>query len=1096
MRTVNLVLFAILAALICMLFSAAYATSEHKTAGLRGQTRSLDFSKSVPTQLNYQGFLVDATDSSAATATLEMTFRLFDSQTEGAELWSETHPTVQVSNGIFHVLLGSVTPFPVNLFDGSPLWLQTEVGAEVLTPRKPLVSVAYSHRADDADQLEGQALTDLDSRWVNEDQASSVSSSMIADGAITDNDISATAAIDPAKIIGTAWTGDNDGTGSGLDADLLDGQQGSEFLSTTSDYGRSGIADSLYEGTTALADKYLGLTAKAADADKLDGMDSAAFSDTTHQHDERYYTEDELNTPGTINDSANPVDWTKLKSVPATFADGYDDVGDSGGVSQILEGDGIDVTNPTGPTTEITAEFGTGFTQVARGDHDHDADYVNEDQTSSITSSMITDGQIANADISASAAIDPSKISGTAWTANNDGAGSGLDADLLNGQQASEFLSTTSDYGRSGVATDLYEGPTALGDKYVNREDLDHLDAVDGSPGNAVYVDSAGQVGIGTTSPTHTLDVNGDVDAATYYGDGSHLSGISATDDDWTIDGDDIYHETGNVGIGTSSPEMLLDVSGGMARLASGLIVGQATWGVPGIHIYEDEVNPNLRFTNDSGIDSRSSINFMDNTGYLWSIENDIHTNGGQTFAIRDGKTLGYRIVIDSAGNVGIGTISPVSELDVTGYINADSLYNIRGHAVLSTKGYNNVYLGVGAGANHTKDEVPLTGYQEGHNKEAICNTFLGFYSGHDNTTGNYNTCLGAFSGRDNTAGWRNTFIGGNAGTVNSGICNTFLGAETGWCNAAGDSNVFIGHQAGYYASGSHKLYIAHGRNDSDVLIYGDFSTGRIGLGTINPSCKLDVRGDRIQIKEDASGDWIALRTDGGALDFEFQGGPLYMQSTVSGEDILLNPNSGNNVGVGLTLPNRKLYVVENVDSLAYALKLDNPNSSYANGVGILFSSGGNGANGLERTRGKGALIYELNSTWNRGKFHFLQDTGANTNNPDLADAVMTIQNNGNVGIGTTSPTSKLHVIGDIHCTGKLTSDGGNDPPYVLYDKECRAAIIERVAHEVPDEKRDGAVLFWNGDEMRLELYLPERGEFRDLLGNLLAEASELQAQF
>jgi len=108
----------------------------------------------------------------------------------------------------------------------------------------------------------------------------------------------------------------------------------------------------------------------------------------------------------------------------------------------------------------------------------------------------------------------------------------------------------------------------------------------------------------------------------------------------------------------------------------------------------------------------------------------------------------------------------------------------------------------------------------------------------------------------------------------------------------------------------------------------------------------------------------------------------------------------------------------------------------------------------------------------------------------------MTIEKNtGNVGIGTSSPTQKFHVVGDIYCTGKLTSDGGNDPPYVLYNKESRAAIIERVSTEVPVDKQDGAVLFWNGDEKRLEIYLPEDGEFRDLQGNLLIEVSELHAE-
>ena len=36
-----------------------------------------------------------------------------------------------------------------------------------------------------------------------------------------------------------------------------------------------------------------------------------------------------LRSPGTINDGSNPVHWTKLKGVPAGFADGTDDTGPS-----------------------------------------------------------------------------------------------------------------------------------------------------------------------------------------------------------------------------------------------------------------------------------------------------------------------------------------------------------------------------------------------------------------------------------------------------------------------------------------------------------------------------------------------------------------------------------------------------------------------------------------------------------------------------------------------------------------------------------------------------------------------------------------------
>jgi len=63
------------------------------------------------------------------------------------------------------------------------------------------------------------------------------------------------------------------------------------------------------------------------------------------------------------------------------------------------------------------------------------------------------------------------------------------------------------------------------------------------------------------------------------------------------------------------------------------------------------------------------------------------------------------------------------------------------------------------------------------------------------------------------------------------------------------------------------------------------------------------------------------------------------------------------------------------------------------------------------------------------------------------------------------SPGYTLDVSGDIHCTGKLTSDGGNDPPYVLYNYETRTSIIDRVKKEVLPDKLNGAVLFFNGEQ-------------------------------
>ncbi len=105
-------------------------------------------------------------------------------------------------------------------------------------------------------------------------------------------------------------------------------------------------------------------------------------------------------------------------------------------------------------------------------------------------------------------------------------------------------------------------------------------------------------------------------------------------------------------------------------------------------------------------------------------------------------------------------------------------------------------------------------------------------------------TILGNNAGRDLTLGGKhNTFIGFKSGLkTTTGDRNTFLGSLAGRDNIIGTGNVFIGYQAGMNETGSNKLYIGNSKNNT--LIYGDFSNGRIGIGTMIPSEKLEVSGN------------------------------------------------------------------------------------------------------------------------------------------------------------------------------------------------------------------------------------------------------------
>jgi hypothetical protein len=80
----------------------------------------------VPGQVNYQGLLLDDLGA-PGTAAVAMDFALFDSEVSGLSLWKESHPAVQVVDGVYQVALGSVTPLTPQVVSGGTLYLEDRV---------------------------------------------------------------------------------------------------------------------------------------------------------------------------------------------------------------------------------------------------------------------------------------------------------------------------------------------------------------------------------------------------------------------------------------------------------------------------------------------------------------------------------------------------------------------------------------------------------------------------------------------------------------------------------------------------------------------------------------------------------------------------------------------------------------------------------------------------------------------------------------------------------------------------------------------------------------------------------------------------------
>ncbi len=110
------------------------------------------WAQNVPQTIDYQGRLADS-DGNYINSVVTVDFLIFYVETYGTPVWIETQD-VSTNNGIFHIVLGSVTPFPTDLFDNDECWLELVVDGETLSPRTIIASVPYAIKAETAYSVE------------------------------------------------------------------------------------------------------------------------------------------------------------------------------------------------------------------------------------------------------------------------------------------------------------------------------------------------------------------------------------------------------------------------------------------------------------------------------------------------------------------------------------------------------------------------------------------------------------------------------------------------------------------------------------------------------------------------------------------------------------------------------------------------------------------------------------------------------------------------------------------------------------------------------------------------------------------------------
>ena len=166
--------------------------------------------------LQYQAKLTNPTTGTPLSGTHTITFRIYDSAAGSILYWQE-EKTVNVTGGLANVLLGDVNPLPKEIFKNHNLWLGVTIGSDAeAVPRQCITSAAYAIHADSATNVIGV-----------------VPETGIAPEIARVNNV--------FNIVLA-----NDGTGSGLNADLFDGLDSVSYFKA----GGNAYPSWAYLGTT------------------------------------------------------------------------------------------------------------------------------------------------------------------------------------------------------------------------------------------------------------------------------------------------------------------------------------------------------------------------------------------------------------------------------------------------------------------------------------------------------------------------------------------------------------------------------------------------------------------------------------------------------------------------------------------------------------------------------------------------------------------------------------------------------------------------------------------------------------------------------
>ncbi len=529
-------------------------------------------------------------------------------------------------------------------------------------------------------------------------------------------------------------------------------------------------------------------------------------------------------------------------------------------------------------------------------------------------------------------------------------------------------------------------------------------------------ITSAGNVGVGTANPYGKLHVS----------DGNSISGSLITTDYSVISAQN------------TAPGFSIVVADNTETSTNrGVFKGvrsRGTLSAPAVPIVNDKVMSFLGAIYDgSSVQGTAMIDFL--------VDGNVSPDvAPQRIAFYTSATTGIdrveRLTIKSNGKVGIGTSTPSTLLHVSGSgtTSADAdIPQLLFENTSTTGTYNSAIMRTRIGNGYLGGFPEL--WLESRRTSGESLNLIRGVSNHDlafltNDTIRMRILAGGNVGIGTDSPAAKLTV--NAATYNAQIISATIGAQ--------NAGIGIDSNATYYGislfSQGSKVFTVE--SNAGLLVGANYQTsnaptngaiieGNVGVGTASPGYNLDLGANTSTLNVGAYGGGGSgtIRLLGESL-FYFSGGGigsiLAMGSADSGMDFDLSLDAGGsgrlyidgatgNVGVATTNPYFPFQVKLATNSIAHFGNGTSIGNGVYSGIGIGYSESG-------PTFAKSAIVQEqLGDNAARGKIHILNDGTNDNSNATLADARLTIDYNGKVGIGTTSPSAHFEINNNSNST-------------------------------------------------------------------------------